>query len=627
MCGIAGFRSAPQGDFLAAVEVARTLQAALQHRGPDCGGEWGDSAQGIGLHHRMLSIIGSGADSSQPMHSQDKRFVIAFNGEIYNYRELADQLELPKDSSLRRSDTAVFLNGISRWGLAECLRRAVGMFAFGLWDNKDKQLYLVRDPVGKRPLYYGRFKNSLFFASELAPFRAVPELQLSISSDSLSRYLSLGFVPTPDTIFSEVKMLGAGTIGRVDLDLNLSTELYHDFRKVTRRTISFEAAVEESEQLLRDSVRLRLRSDVPLGCFLSGGIDSGLIVAAAAEQLSRPLRTYSISVGGSGMDEGALAEATAKRYSTDHTEISVRADIEKILPHIVRSYGQPFADASAVPAYLVSEAARKHVTVVLSGDGADEVFGGYRRQTAYRWSERLSFLGRGQGSFSSMLVKGLPGPKGFRTPYAFLHRLLRGVSNNTENRYFEYCMDGFSESERMKFFPSLAMRPGALDTIRRHLQQLQEFSETDQMLALDFFLTLHDDMLIKGDIASMTHSLEARCPFLDKRIVDWCFSLPVDVKIGNFNNKPILRALAKRKLPGSVASAPKRGFEIPIHSWLRQELATLTKDALLDPKGIVRGLMSEKDILETLRGETLDPNRWSRRIWTLLILAIWDRER
>lgn len=626
MCGITGFYVGTNGNFSEARLNAGLMQQALFHRGPDNGSEWLEDSHGVGLFHRMLSIIGHGAASAQPMASADGRFRVSFNGELYNYLELADLLELPVDSAVRQSDTAVFVNAIAKWGLRDALTRSVGMFAFALWDERSRELTLVRDPAGKRPLYFGTFGGCFYFASEIAAFRSVPQFELSINEKQLSHYLSFGFVPSPETIFTQVRMLGAGELMTISAKLESTTQRYHDFLRVSRVNVSFPDAVSRTEELFDEAVRLRLRADVPLGCFLSGGIDSGLIVASAARQLSRPLKTFTIAIQGSEMDEGPLARETARLYATDHHEILLQPKISEALPRIINSYGQPFADASAVPAFLVAEAARRHVTVVLNGDGADEIFGGYRRQTAYRWAQILSVsVAKLPRAGLEAFVRLLPLPQRYRSSYAFMHRFLRGLHKAVEGRYLDYCMDGFSEEEKILLFPRLR-GASSVEFLRGQAAAYGRLDATEQMLALDFFLTLHDDMLIKSDIASMTHSLEARCPFLDKRLVDWCFSLPAHLKIGLLQNKPILRTLAKKNLPAAVAGAPKRGFEIPIATWLRGELQPLVRDSILNPNGIVRSLASERALLDLIeKPEKLDPDRWSRRVWTLLVLSLWDK--
>lgn len=629
MCGIAGYLSLPGGDAAHSQDLLFSMSGALQHRGPDGAGIWSHPSRRVSLSHRRLAILGLGRAGEQPMRSQDGRFIITFNGEIYNYLELADELALESQSLLRCSDTAVLLEGFSRWGVSETLRRAVGMFALAVWDDRRSELFLARDPAGKKPLYYARFGGALYFASELVAFRQTPGFDLSLREDQLWHYLSFGYVPSPGTIYSGIFMLSPGDVVRVPLSLEMSSEPYHRFRQAVHRSPSAVLVEEELEALLSEAVRVRLRSDVPLGCFLSGGIDSGLLVALASRHSSKPLRTFTIQVNtraGAGA-EGPLAMETAKRYGTHHEQIEIAPEMDAVLPRVAAAYGQPFADPSAVPSFVISEEARKHVSVIITGDGADEVFGGYRRQSVYAWAERLSGLSGIAPAAARFVVSVLPTPVGYRSSYAWMHRFLRGLSTGREDRYFQYCMDGFSENEKRALWLG---KPGesSLTLIQKRMEKFRDRSERELMLAMDFYLNLHDDMLVKIDIATMAHSLEARCPLLDVRVVDWAFSLPFERKIHGCTTKPLLRALARRLLPRSVAIAPKRGFEIPISEWLRRDLKSLSRESILNSRGKVRELFSTSALEHLLENkDRMDPDRWARRVWTLLMLALWSDAR
>jgi asparagine synthase (glutamine-hydrolysing) len=557
------------------------------------------------------------------MSSVDKRYQICFNGEIYNYLEMADELGLDGDSPIRSSDTAVFLEAVRRWGCVEALRRSLGMFALGLWDCAERTLHLARDAAGKKPIYGGVFDRTFYFASEIQAFRSVSEFNLTFSREQIADYLTFGFIPTPSTVYKELSMLPPGSVVSVSSDLQMRFERYLRPRPTVLSNISEQEAVQRTEDLLSDAVRLRLRSDVPLGCFLSGGIDSGLITALATRHISRPLKTYTVSLRGYESGEGPLAELTARHYGTEHREIVVDAAVADILPKIIRAYGQPFADASAVPSYLVAEAARKEVTVILTGDGADELFGGYRRQFVYGWADLLSPLSM---IFPRGIVAALPTPAHYRSRYAFVHRFLRGLHQPLAERYISYCMDGFTEAEKSDLFQERHGFRAASQVVEKHLAELKDGGDRERMLATDFSLNLHDDMLVKMDIASMAHSLEARSPFLDVRLIEWTQSLPFTRKIYGSQTKPLLRAIARKLLPNAVAAAPKRGFEIPINVWLRRELRPLSVDAILDSRGLARELFSATKLEALIENKVgLDPDRWARRVWSLLILSLWAR--
>lgn len=580
----------------------------------------------VALLHRRLAIIGTSNIGAQPMLSEDGSLCISFNGEIYNYLELADEIGLPRESPVRNSDTAVLVHAMMRWGVNNTLKKCIGMFALAVWDERTRELFLARDPAGKKPLYYGIIDGCLYFASELNAFRSVNEFNLSVDEQQLSHYLSFGFVPSPATIFREVRSVPPATTMTWRSDLRFSIASNHIFPSGGCRRISQIQAMDEAENLLSESVKLRLRADVPLGCFLSGGIDSGLLTAFASKQLAQPLRTFTVSVRGSSSDESALARETSQRYGTIHEEVVVDPSIETTLPKVVSLYGQPFADPSAVPAFVVAQAARKFVTVALSGEGADEIFCGYRRHNAFRWASQMRVLGRFLPSrLIESAVARLPVPRVYRGRYAFVHRFLRGVAAPLPQVYFAYCMDGFSGEEKDLLFA----RHTDSDSLSLLQQRLEEFSgldELEQMLALDFFFNLHDDMLVKADISSMAHSLELRCPFLDVRLIDWAQTLSPEVRCGLLRTKPLLRLLAKRHLPACVAGAPKRGFEIPIHHWLRNELFEMARSAILDPKGLVASRFSVQTLINLFEfPDRLDPDRWARRVWNLFVLAVWHK--
>ena len=590
------------------------------HRGPDDHGVWIDPAGIVSLGHCRLAIIDLSPRGRQPMISSCGRYVVVLNGEIYNYLELKDLLRQEGVGFQGSSDTEVLLAGISAWGLEVTLERVIGMFAIGLWDTQDRKLYLVRDRAGKKPLYYLKKGDELYFASEMKAFKALEDISLSVSEGEIYQYLTFGYIPSPRTVYREVEEVRAGHYLVVG---GKEGPVEHRYWSLPKRDnnlkLDFREAVEETERILKEAVKIRLRTHVPLGCFLSGGVDSGLLTAFASLQMGEKLRTFTVSLEDDRMDESGSAELVARRYATDHHVLRVRADAENNLFELIKAYDEPFADPSAIPSLCVSAEARKHVKVVINGEGGDELFGGYRRHLAMKFSDKVP-------SWFSFLTRiNLPQPKVYRSPYAFAHRFLRGLDKDPYDRYIAWCVDGFSEGEKERLYKILPEnRRSPKDILRQKETDLTAEDPFSRFVAWDFVLNMHDDMLVKMDIATMAHGLEGRNPFLDHRLIEWAFRIPKQILLKGFHTKPILRAIARKYLPREVSTAPKRGFEIPIIEWLRRDLYGLVRDVCLARRGIVVELF-DRSYLEDLLAERLplDPDRWSRRVWMILILALW----
>ncbi len=630
MCGIAGI----WGD----VDPARlrAMGDALRHRGPDDDGFWTCRTSGIGFAHRRLSIIDV-SGGHQPMANEDESVVVVFNGAIYNHVELRESLERLGHRFTTASDTETILRGFAEHGVA-IFAELRGMFAVAIWDQLERRLILARDPVGKKPLYFAEVEGEFLFASEIKGVRRGLRAAPSLSGPALDAYLTWGCVPGPGTIYREIYTVQPGEVVEV-VDRKIAHRKRY-WRQALRpiTPMSREQAVERSDGLLREAVRLRLRADVDVGCFLSGGIDSGLIVAMASSLYAGTLKTITVGFEDGAFDERPLAAEVASRYGTSHSEVTVRPDIAGDLAAIARAYDQPYADSSAIPSYYVAKAAREHVKVVLNGDGGDEVFAGYRRYVAALVSDMI--VGGDSSKIQSLwagLASMLPSRSGHRTPYAFLRRFARGMGRGRLDRYVAWALDGLDASARGRWLGSTGGSAAieAFD-MRAYFASLGLGFEPGegfltQMMAADFACVLPYDLLVKVDIACMAHGLEARSPLLDVRLIDAVSSLPTRTKLSNRVTKPILRELARRYLPDRVCDAPKRGFEIPLTRWLNGELRALSEDVLLSRSGMVCELFGRRAMEKLLRSPDdmvsggLEPDRRARFIWILLMLGLWDQ--
>lgn len=600
---------------------------SIQHRGPDDCGVWRERDGSLILGHCRLAIVDLSEDGHQPMLCSSERYVICLNGEIYNFFELRELLENEGLCFRGKSDTEVLLEAISAWGVNKALERAIGMFALALWDRHKKELILARDRAGKKPLYYIKRGNRVYFASEIKALRHIHDISLSVDDQAIYHYLTFGYIPSPSTIYDSVLEIPAGNFTVFNKSLEEKAEKYWRL-KWEKKDISFTEAVSEADQLLSDAVKIRLRADVPVGCFLSGGIDSGLLVAIASGMVDKPLKTFTVSMPDGQFDESPLAEMVASKYETEHYQIRLPEKLYEFIPKVIESYDEPFADPSAIPSYCVAYQASKHLKVVLNGEGADELFGGYRRHLAIhrycKWEPALKIVPE---QFISFLQKKLPQPSSFRSIYSFAHRFMRGMVDSPFSKYISWCTDGFTEEEKKLLYRAGGTEhfESSLALLERNFPFLRNMDPMDNFLAMDFLLHMHDNMLVKMDIATMAHSLESRNPFLDHRLVEWSFSIPHETKMRGNNTKPLLRKLAKKYLPPQVVEAPKRGFEVPLISWMRAELYDVVYDTCLSRQGIISDLFSQKYIRDLLSEKAkMDVNRWSKLVWKLFVLGVWE---
>jgi len=606
----------------------------LRHRGPDDENFWRSSRGDVGFAFRRLSIIDL-EGGRQPIANEDGRVVTVFNGEIYNYRELREELIAHGHRFATQSDTEVIVHLYEDHG-ADFVTKLRGMFAIALWDEAERRLVLARDRVGKKPLYYSEAGDEFVFASELKGVLVASPHLSRLSDQAVADYLTYGVVPAPQTVYRDVRSAEPGELLVVQERRVTSRKRYWRLEMLPKTSIRREEAVERVDGLLREAVRLRLRSDVPVGSFLSGGIDSGIVTAMAAEEQGDPLTTITIGFEDGAFDERPLARLVAQRYGTHHHEVVVRTDVVADLPRIVAAYDQPFGDSSSIPSFYVAKAAREFVKVVLNGDGGDELFAGYRRHVAAFINRKLRWadgpVGRPMWRLANRL---LPRPRGFRSPYAFGHRLVRGLALDPVLRYFAWAQDVFDADGLL----ALQKRDGTGDRgrsldglepsdrfVAETMAGLSACGPIDCMLATDFATILPHDLLVKMDIATMANSLEARSPMLDHVLIDTVAHFPETLKLNGFTTKPLLRELGKRYLPAALQTAPKRGFEVPLVRWLRGELHGMATDVILSRDGLLADRF-DRGALQRLLGNSagLEPARWSRQVWMLLVLGMWDQ--
>jgi asparagine synthase (glutamine-hydrolysing) len=640
MCGVSGLLTlggASTPEELAA--IASRMAETLRHRGPDGGDVWGDAAAGIALGHRRLAIIDLSPQGLQPMHSACGRYVISFNGEVYNFRALRHELE-PRGHEFRgHSDTEVMLAAIREWGLEEAVRRFVGMFAFALWDRQERRLSLVRDRLGIKPLYYGWAGDTLLFASELKAIRAHPDFRAGIDRGALTAFMRYSYVPSPLTIYEGFYKLPPGTMLHVrEGERGAAPETFWSARDAARRGLSAplqaspEEATELLDELLRDAVRLRLESDVPLGAFLSGGIDSSTVVALMQAQSHRPVKTFAIGFHEAQYDEARHARAVAAHLGTEHTELNVEpSDALDLIPQIPDWYDEPFADSSQLPTYLVSRMTRRHVTVSLSGDGGDELFAGYDRyfwtESIWRATGRLSK--RARSSLARVLLRMsperinrlaglLPVRLAPRMPGDRAQKLAHILSFDTIDAVYHRLQSQCAVPEELVV---RGQEPGGPFRDQTLAEDLPDFIPRAQYL--DLVTYLPDDILTKVDRASMAVGLEARVPFLDHRVVELAWRLPLALKIRGGQRKWILRRVLHRYVPEKLVERPKMGFGVPIDSWLRGPLRGWA-EALLDEGRLGHDGYLDADRVRQVWREHLS-GHFNRHylLWNILIFQAW----
>jgi asparagine synthase (glutamine-hydrolysing) len=639
MCGISGFISNKNSfseDEI--IKISRSMSQALSHRGPDNFGNWISLEDGVSMSHQRLSILDLSSAGSQPMFSKSGRYVIVFNGEIYNHFKLREKIDVHWTST---SDTETLLESIEQFGLLKTLEMCIGMFAFALWDLKNKTLSLVRDRMGEKPLYYGKQANTFLFSSELKAFKKHPDFKNEINREALVQYFNKGYVPAPFSIWNGINKLTPGTCITVSLsDLNSNREIpdpiaYWSLNKVVKNgqknpflgTAS--QAVDEFEYLLRDSISLQMIADVPVGAFLSGGIDSTTIVALMQAQSKSPIKSFTIGFSESDYNEANYANKIAQYLNTDHEELYVSSkDAQNVIPLITDIYDEPFADSSSIPTFLVSKLAKSKVTVSLSGDGGDELMAGYGRYFDYKAQMLWKRINQMPNNIKPFLFKlfnfklfelidlvikfiGFKNVKSIEVRATLIAKLIN--SNN---------YDEFYEIISSQWYPAPLLDCNIFKSDLKLMNDLV-LNDIEKMMFRDALDYLPNDILTKVDRSAMSVSLETRVPMLDHRLVEFAWTLPLNIKVYNNTSKWVLKEILAKHIPVELINRPKMGFGVPIDHWLRGPLKEWANDLLsvnkINQGGILNSSIVQKYWNQHLNGQY----NWRDSLWTVLMFQSW----
>jgi asparagine synthase (glutamine-hydrolysing) len=596
--------------------------AALEHRGPDSRGLHVEGQVGLGIQRLRVIDLRTG---DQPIYNEDGSVVVVLNGEIYNFRELRRDLLRRGHRFATEGDTEVIAHLYEEMG-PRCVEALHGMFGFALWDHGERRLLLARDRVGKKPLYYAARPGALSFASELGALMQDPEIPREADAAALDAYLAYRWIPAPASAFAAARKLRAATYMVLD-ETGLRTERY--WRLNFSAKLQFPGVAERNEEIrnqVRRAVGRRMISDVPLGAFLSGGVDSSIVVAAMAEQSAEPVRTFSIGFTNDEYNELPQARLVAERFATEHHEYVVEPDAVEILPRIVRHYGEPFADPSAVPSFYLAEMARREVTVALNGDGGDETFAGYSRYAANVLLARAERLPAGTRRLLARAVGLLPPSGRIESRVSRLRRLLAVLALDAPARYAAYMTELNGLDREQLYTPEYRRtlsENAVLEVVWGPWRESTATDIVDRMLDVDTLTYLTDDLLTKMDIATMAHSLEGRSPLLDHEFMEFAASLPRTDKLSGRSYKVGLKAAARGWVPDEILDAPKRGFRLPIHDWLRGELRGYAHDVLLDSAAIARGHFNRAYVERLLSEHATGRFDHSQGIWTLLMYELW----
>jgi len=623
MCGIAGRFNFRSGAPVAA-SVVRDMCTLLAHRGPDGEGVHADGP--IGLGHRRLAIIDLTEGGRQPMTTPDRRYWITFNGEIYNFLDLRRQFEQDGYRFRSNSDTEVILAAYERFGV-KCLEHLRGMFALAIWDSLERTLLLARDRLGKKPLYYRIDDDGIAFASEPKAFLAEESFEARPNLPAIAQYLTYQYVPSPHSAFAGVSRLRPAHYLLVT-DSAVVVERYWRLRYTPKRTITEDEACEQLLSELSEATRLRLISDVPLGAFLSGGVDSSAIVALMAEHSSGPVKTFSIGFEEKRFDELEYARLVARRYATDHHEFIVRPDAAEVFDQLVWHYNEPFADSSAIPTYYLSKLTRQHVTVALNGDAGDENFAGYGRYALGGTTGRYAQLPEPTRRAMAALVRGIPAQAGGTGLWPRAKRVMTVGALAPAHRYavsmmqFDPVMQGDLLTDEFRTAADIG-DPAAL--LLEEFERSDAADLLDAMLDVDVNWYLPDALLVKVDIATMAHSLEGRSPLLDHRFMEFAATLPPDFKLRGETSKYIFKKTVRGLVPSEIIDRPKKGFSVPLEHWFRHELRGLTEDLLLDRQSAARGYFRPAVVRRLINEHVNGVACWNEQLWNLLMLELWHR--
>ena len=622
MCGIAG-QARQDGGTPNRTAIER-MCIALEHRGPDSRGIHTEPGVGLGIQRlRIIDLV----TGDQPIFNEDRSVAVVLNGEIYNFRELRARLDAQGHVFATSGDTEVIVHLYEELGPA-CIEHLNGMFGLAIWDARARRLVLARDRLGKKPLYYSVGDGTISFASELGALLKCPDVPRQLDLAAIDAYLAYRYIPSPLSVFAGVRKLGPAR-RLVYEDGRARVERYWrlDFASKTQFD-SDEQAFEGVREHLRRAVRRRMISDVPLGAFLSGGVDSAAVVAAMAEASPEPVKTFSIGFR-SELDERPLARLVAQRFATDHHELVVEPDAVEILPQIVRHHGEPFADATSVPTFYLAQMTRQHVTVALNGDGGDEAFGGYNRYQAALLAQRLRRLPGPVRQTAAALAARLPSSGQIDSWRMRARRLGETLTLDAAGLHFAY-MTALQGLRREHLYTSefvVELGPSMVENdFRARWEQTTATGTLDRMLEVDTLTFLPDDLLAKVDIATMAHSLEGRSPLLDHELMQFAASLPERLKVNGRQKKVALRRAMVGIVPDEILAAPKRGFQPPLADWFRGQLREYAREVLLDPSSRARGYFRPEAVSSLLDEHGAGAADHSQGIWTLLVLELWHRE-
>lgn len=641
MCGFVGFVGNKPPD----LSLIKTMTGSLDHRGPDSSNVWLCKNDNIALGHTRLAILDISDNGSQPMESHSGRYIITFNGEIYNHHELRKRLEQVKEKVWRGdSDTETIIELIELYGLKETLMIVKGMFAFAVWDKKDKELFLARDIAGEKPLYYGFQNNILIFGSELKALKLHSEFDNKIDNKAISMFMKYSYIPEPLSIYEKTKKLPPGCYIKLkykSLNDNIKVNKYWDLSENINNesdnylNLNTSRIINAYEDKLLSSISLQQISDRPIGAFLSGGVDSSLVVALMQSINNSKVKTFTIGNLDKRYDESENAREISKHLKTDHHELLVGShDVLNVIPKLQKIYDEPFADSSQIPSYLVSSLAKDHVNVCLSGDGGDELFGGYNR---YVWSRRFNKTPRISKKILSILLNKISS-KNLATIYNLIEEFLPNSyrfklpeEKFQKIKFFIESVDGLELYKNLVGTPyldkSILLQDDSYDNLGDKWNNLKHIAnDTTLMMALDFQTYLGDDILCKNDRASMYHSLEVRTPFLDKDVVKFAFNISDKLKINNGESKWISKQLLKRYLPLEKLSSAKTGFSVPIDNWLKKDLRSWSEDLLCKNKIDKFEILDSSKITNLWDDHKSGKVNNSKQIWNIVMLQSWLEE-
>ncbi|HYV13874.1 MAG TPA: asparagine synthase (glutamine-hydrolyzing) [Pyrinomonadaceae bacterium] len=620
MCGIVGIvrnDGKPIDE-----ELLARMNNAIRHRGPDDDGFYVNGSVGLGMRRLAIIDLKGGA---QPIHNHDRSSWIVFNGEIYNYLELREKLEKLGHTFYTNSDTEAIVHAYDQFG-ADCPKHLRGMFAFAIWNERNQELFLARDRVGKKPLLYAHVNGQLIFGSEFSALLLHPDVSRDIQPEALDYYLSFMCIPAPLTAYRAIRKLEPGHWLRWRRgEIELQRYWQPDFTKKVE--LSEEEAGERTVEILRDAVRVRLMSEVPLGAFLSGGIDSSAVVALMSQESSERVKTFSIGFDEQDFSELHHARRIAEHVGADHHEFIVRPDALEVLPTLVEHYGEPYADSSAVPTYYVAKETRKHVTVALNGDGGDESFAGYERYIAMGLTEKYrrvpSFL---RESVIKETVNLIPSSPLKRSRVKSAKRLLDAVALPRVDRYARW-VSVFNEQTKQPLysdhFREQTQAADATGILAEWFKRANGIGVVDAMLLTDQMTYLPNDLLVKVDIATMAVSLEARSPFLDHHVIEFAASLPQNFKLRRLTSKYLLKKVLRKLLPSENLNRRKMGFGVPVGHWFRGKMQPFLREVLLSEKAMRRGLFQPDAVRQLIELHVRGERDYSQQLWTLLMLELW----